>query len=72
MEGDYAEAALGGPYRLAFMRDEHLPAPAGPGEPNCAPWRHWREHLAPRGLLLIDILHPDVATLAGLDGRLES
>ncbi|MCX6030322.1 MAG: class I SAM-dependent methyltransferase, partial [Chloroflexi bacterium] len=33
--------------------------------------RHWREHLIPGGLLLIDIFHPDVAQLANLDGRLE-
>lgn len=67
--GDYAEAALGGPYRLAFCvmntflhlldQDEQIRT-----------LRHWRQHLAPRGLLLLDILHPDVRQLAELDGRL--
>ena len=51
-------------------RDEHLPAPGHTGTPTAA-LRHWREHLAPGGLLLIDIFHPDVSQLAGLDGRLE-
>ena len=33
--------------------------------------RHWREHLAPKGLLLIEVLHPDVTQLGALDGKLE-
>ena len=33
--------------------------------------RHWREQLAPGGLLVIDVFNPDPAQLASLDGRLE-
>lgn len=68
--GDYGEVALGGPYRFActvmntFL---HLPNQAA----QVQALKHWREHLAPGGLLLIDVLHPDPATLSGLDGRLE-
>lgn len=68
--GDYAEVELGGPYRFAFTVMNtflHLPDQAA----QMRALNHWRQHLAPRGLLLIDILHPDPATLAGLDGRLE-
>ena len=32
--------------------------------------RHWREHMAPGALLLIDVFHPDVNALANTDGRL--
>lgn len=70
LEGDYAEAALGGPYRFAFSVMNtflHLPDQ----EAQLRALAHWRRHLAPRGLLLIDIPHPDVTTLASLDGRLE-
>ncbi len=68
--GDYGQVALGGPYRFActvmntFL---HLPDQAA----QVRALKHWREHLAPGGLLLIDVLHPDPATLAELDGRLE-
>lgn len=70
LAGDYGVVALGGPYKFAFSVMNtflHLPNQAA----QIQALRHWRGHLAPRGLLLIDILHPDVATLAGLDGRLE-
>lgn len=70
LAGDYAEVELGGPYRFAFTVMNtflHLPDQAA----QMRALRHWRQSLAPHGLLLIDILHPDVATLAGLDGRLE-
>ena len=40
-------------------------------ERQLAALRHWREHLAPGGLLVIDVFHPDVSQLAGFDGRLE-
>ncbi len=70
LEGDYAEAALGGPYRLAFtVMNTFLHLPDQKAQVRAL--RHWRDHLAPRGLLLIDVLQPDMATLAGLDGRLE-
>ncbi len=69
MQGDYASAPLGGPYQLAFCvmntflhlltTDEQLAA-----------LRHWRRHLAPRGLLLLDLFQPDPRHLAELDGRL--
>jgi SAM-dependent methyltransferase len=70
IEGDYAGAPLDGPYRLAFVVMNtflHLTTQ----ERQLRALRHWREHLAPGGLLVIDIFHPDVGQLAGLDGRLE-
>ena len=70
IQGDYAAAPLAGPYRLAFVVMNsflHLTTQAG----QLTALRHWREHLAPGGLLLIDVYHPDVQQLATLDGRLE-
>jgi SAM-dependent methyltransferase len=70
VEGDYRDAALAGPYRFAFIVMNtflHLLTQAD----QLAALRHWRKHLAPRSLLLIDVFHPDVAQLASLDGRLE-
>lgn len=70
VQGDYTDAPLAGPYRLAFIVMNtflHLPTQAA----QLAALRHWREHLAPGGLLLIDVFHPDVHQLATLDGRLE-
>ena len=70
IQGDYADAPLAGPYRLAFVVMNtflHLPTQAD----QVRALRHWREHLAPGGLLLIDVFHPDVQQLATLDGRLE-
>lgn len=70
IEGDYTTAPLAGPYKFAYIVMNtflHLPD----REAQLAALRHWREHLAPRGLLLIDVFHPDVAQLAALDGRLE-
>jgi SAM-dependent methyltransferase len=70
VQGDYAEAPLAGPYRLAFvMMNTFLHLTTGAAQLRAL--RHWREHLAPGGLLLIDVFNPDVAQLAGLDGRLE-
>ncbi len=69
IEGDYATAALGGPYRLAFCVMNtflHLITI----EEQVAALRHWRQHLAPRGLLVLDLFHPDHRQLAELDGRL--
>jgi SAM-dependent methyltransferase len=69
IEGDYATAALGGPYRFAFCVMNtflHLLTI----EDQAAALRHWRQHLAPRGLLLLDLFHPDHRQLAELDGRL--
>jgi SAM-dependent methyltransferase len=70
VQGDYASASLGGPYRFAYIVMNtflHLPDQAA----QVAALRHWRSHLAPRGLLLIDIFHPDVTQLASIDGGLE-
>jgi SAM-dependent methyltransferase len=69
IHGDYADAPLGGPYSFAcvlmntFM---HLTSQ----EDQLRALRHWREHLAPGGLLLVDVFHPDVGVLANMDGRL--
>ncbi len=70
VEGDYASAPLPGPYAFAFTVMNtflHLTTQRA----QLQALRHWREHLLPGGLLLIDIFHPDVAQLASLDGRLE-
>jgi SAM-dependent methyltransferase len=70
VEGDYAGAPLDGTYRLAFIVMNtflHL----NTQERQLSALRHWREHLAPGGLLVIDVFHPDVGQLAALDGRLE-
>jgi SAM-dependent methyltransferase len=70
VEGDFSEAALGGPYAFAFTLMNtflHLPD----ARSQLAALRHWREALMPRGLLLIDVFNPDVALLAAMDGRLE-
>jgi len=70
IQGDYTTAPLAGPYKFAFIVMNtflHLPD----REAQLAALRHWRENLAPRGLLLIDVFHPDVAQLAALDGRME-
>ena len=69
IEGDYAAAPLGGPYRFAFCVMNtflHLLTT----EDQVRALRHWRQHLAPRGLLLLDIFLPDVRHLADQDGRL--
>jgi SAM-dependent methyltransferase len=68
--GDYAFAPLAGVYRLAFVMMNtflHLTTQAE----QLRALRHWREHLLPAGLLLIDVFNPDVAQLASLDGRVE-
>ena len=39
-------------------------------KPNVA-LRRWREALAPKGLLLIEVFNPDMGQLAAMDGRLE-
>lgn len=70
IEGDYTDTPLGGPYKLAFIVMNtflHLPDQAA----QLAALRHWRAHLAPRGHLIIDVLNPDVAQLAALDGGVE-
>lgn len=70
IEGDFCAADLGGPYRFAFTLMNtflHLEDLAG----QLAALKHWRQALAPRGMLLIDIFNPDVGQLASLDGRLE-
>ncbi len=70
VQGDYGDAPLAGPYRLAFTVMNtflHLSTQAE----QVRALKHWCESLAPGGLLLIDILHPDAGQLAGLDGRLE-
>jgi SAM-dependent methyltransferase len=69
IEGDYAVTPFGGPYRFAFCVMNtflHLLSQ----ESQVAALRHWRQHLTPRGLLLLDIFQPDVRQLADLDGRM--
>lgn len=69
IEGDYATVALGGPYRFAFCVMNtflHLTTT----DAQLRALRHWRQHLAPDGLLLLDVFHPDFRQLAELDGRL--
>jgi SAM-dependent methyltransferase len=69
IQGDYAAAPLGGPYRFAFCVMNtflHLRSI----EEQVRALRHWRQHLAPRGLLLLDIFQPDHRQLAELDGRM--
>jgi SAM-dependent methyltransferase len=70
VEGDFAEVALGGPYAFAFTLMNtflHLPDMRS----QLRALRHWRDALIPGGLLLIDVLNPDVALLAAMDGRME-
>jgi len=70
IQGDYADAPLPGTYQFAFVVMNtfmHLLTQAD----QLRALRHWRAHLAPDGLLLIDIFHPDVAQLASLGGRIE-
>jgi len=70
IQGDYTDTPLGGPYRLAFAALDtflHLLSQ----EAQLAALRHWGAHLSAGGLLLIDVMHPDVAQLASFDGRLE-
>lgn len=70
VQGDYADAPLEGPYRLAFAMMNtflHLLTQAD----QVRALQHWRQHLTADGLLLIEVFHPDVAQLASLDGRLE-
>jgi SAM-dependent methyltransferase len=70
IHGDYRDALLAGPYRLAFVMMNtflHLTTLAE----QLRALRHWREHLTPGGMLLIDVYSPDVAELAGLDGKIE-
>jgi SAM-dependent methyltransferase len=68
--GDYTQMDLRGPYALAvcamntFM---HLADPAA----QVTALRHWRKHLRPGGLLILDLFNPDVAELASLDGHLQ-
>lgn len=70
IEGDFSTAALGGPYPFAFtLMNTFLHLPDSRAQLRAL--RHWRDALLPGGLLLIDILAPDVAELAALDGRLE-
>jgi SAM-dependent methyltransferase len=69
-QGNYIDAPLAGPYRFAFVMMNtflHLTTQAD----QLSALRHWRDNLAPGGLLLIDIFNADVAQLASLDGRLE-
>ena len=70
VRGDFADASLTGAYRLALVMMNtflHLTSQSA----QLRALRHWREHLARDGLLLIDIFNPDVAQLASLDGRIE-
>jgi SAM-dependent methyltransferase len=69
IEGDYATVPLDGTYRFAFVLMNtflHLLEQTD----QLRALRHWREHLQPGGLLLLDLFHPDVGQLANLDGRM--
>jgi SAM-dependent methyltransferase len=70
VEADYIAAPLLGPYKFAFIVMNPFLHLASQEEQVRALW-HWHAHLAPGGLLLIEVLHPDVNQLAGLDGRVE-
>jgi SAM-dependent methyltransferase len=70
IEGDFTIASLGGPYRFAFIVMNtflHLLTQAD----QMRALRHWRAHLAPGGLLLIDVFFPDIDELARLNGLVE-
>mgnify|MGYP001068209282 FL=1 len=70
IEGDFSRVDLGGPYRFAFTLMNtflHLPDL----EAQIVALRRWREALAPKGLLLIEVFNPDMGQLAAMDGRLE-
>jgi SAM-dependent methyltransferase len=70
VQGDYTDATLAGACRLALVMMNaflHLTSQSA----QLRALRHWRERLAPGGVLLIDIFNPDVAQLASLDGRIE-
>jgi SAM-dependent methyltransferase len=69
IEGSYSDAPLEGTFAFAYIVMNtflHLLSQ----EDQLRALGHWREHLAPSGLLLIDVFHPDVSALAELDGRL--
>lgn len=70
IEDDFSQADLSGPYRFAFTLMNtflHLPDL----EAQITALKRWREVLAPKGLLLIDVFNPDMGQLAAMDGRLE-
>jgi SAM-dependent methyltransferase len=70
VEGDYANAALQGPFRFIFIVMNtfmHLLTRAD----QLVALRHWHSLLAPGGLLLIDNFQPDVTELASLNGNVE-
>ncbi len=70
LEGDFSTLDLGGPYRLAIAAMNtflHLLTQ----EEQLRALRHWRNHLAPGGLLLLDVLAPDIDELARLSGQAE-
>ena len=70
VEGDFAACDLGRAYRFAFtLMNTFLHLPDLPAQ--IAALKHWREALAPKGLLLIDVFNPDMGQLATMDGRLE-
>ena len=70
VEGDYSAVALAGRFQFAFTVMNTFMYLVEQ-ETQLRALRHWRGHLAPNGMLLIDVFNPDVAQLAGLDGRLE-
>ena len=70
IEGDFAVGLAPGRYRFAFALMNtflHLPNQ----DEQLAALHAWHAALAPGGLLVIDILSPDVAELSALNGRLE-
>jgi SAM-dependent methyltransferase len=70
VEGDFATVPLAGPYRLAFVVMNtflHLLTQ----EAQLQALRHWRAHLAPDAVLIIDVFFPDIDVLAALNGQVE-
>ena len=70
IEGNFTQGLRAERYHFAFsLMNTFLHLESLPGQ--LVALRTWRQALAPRGLLLIDVFSPDVAELAALSGRLE-
>ena len=70
VQGDYGSAELAETYGLAFVVMNgflHLLTL----ESQLRALKHWRRHMKARGLLVVEVINPDVGQLAALDGRLE-
>lgn len=70
VQGDFQDAPIEGAFTFAFCVMNtflHLSDTAA----QVAALKHWRQHLTRGGILVIEVFHPDVATLGVLDGKLE-